>query len=280
MAASDERSGGRPGRAVTGPPRREMPVVILCGGQGTRLREETEHRPKPMVEVGVRPILWHIMKLYGAHGFERFVLCLGYKGWEIKQYFLRYKEMLGDFTVSMDGSHPPEFHNADGTERWRVTCAETGADTATGARLRLVRQYLDTPTFCLTYGDAVSDVDIGALIDFHHAQGRLATVTGVHPTSRYGELEVEGARVVEFAEKPVAHGLVSGGFFVFQREALAYLDDDPQLFLEQKPLRGLARDGQLSVYVHEGFWHPMDTYRDYLHLNALWKQERPPWKVW
>lgn len=263
--------------------RREIPVVILCGGQGTRLREETEHRPKPMVEVGPRPILWHIMKLYGAHGLDRFVLCLGYKGWEIKQYFLRYKEMLGDFTVAMDGSRAPEFHNEDGHESWRVTCAETGADTATGARLQLVRRYLaDSPTFCLTYGDAVSDVDIGALLDFHHAQGRLATVTGVHPTSRYGEIEVDGSgsRVVEFAEKPVAQGLVSGGFFVFQREALDYLDDDPQLFLEQKPLRGLARDGQLSVYVHEGFWHPMDTYRDYLHLNALWRQERPPWKVW
>jgi glucose-1-phosphate cytidylyltransferase len=265
--------------------RREIPVVILCGGQGTRLREETEHRPKPMVEVGPRPILWHIMKLYGHHGLDRFVLCLGYKGWEIKQYFLRYREMLGDFTLAMDGSRPPELHdgfqNENGHESWRVTCAETGADTATGARLHLVRRYLaEAPTFCLTYGDAVSDVDIGALLDFHHAQGRLATVTGVHPTSRYGEIEVEGSRVVEFAEKPVAQGLVSGGFFVFQRQALDYLDDDPQLFLEQKPLRGLARDGQLSVYGHEGFWHPMDTYRDYLHLNALWKQERPPWKVW
>ena len=260
--------------------RRDIPVVILCGGQGTRLREETEHRPKPMVEVGPRPILWHIMKHYGAHGFDRFVLCLGYKGWEIKQYFLRYKEMLSDFTVAMDGGKPVEYHNGEGSETWRVTCAETGADTATGARLKLVEKYLDAPTFCLTYGDAVSDVDIGALLAFHHAQGRLATVTGVHPTSRYGELEVDDDRVVEFAEKPVAQGLVSGGFFVFQREALAYLDDDPQLFLEQKPLRTLARLGQLSVYVHEGFWHPMDTYRDYLHLNALWKQEKPPWKVW
>ncbi len=262
-----------------------MKAVILAGGIGSRLSEETVSRPKPMVEIGGKPILWHIMKLYGAHGLDRFVLCLGYKGWEIKQYFLRYKEMLGDFTVAMDGSRPPEFHdgfqNENGHESWRVTCAETGADIATGARLQLVRRYLaDSPTFCLTYGDAVSDVDIGALLDFHRAQGRLATVTGVHPTSRYGEIEVDGSRVVEFAEKPVAQGLVSGGFFVFQREALDYLDDDPQLFLEQKPLRGLARDEQLAVYVHEGFWHSMDTYRDYLHLNALWKQERPPWKVW
>ena len=263
------------------PARRDIPVVILCGGQGTRLREETEYRPKPMVEVGNRPILWHIMKHYGAHGLDRFVLCLGYKGWEIKQYFLRYKEMLGDFTVAMDGSRPTEFHNADGHESWRVTCAETGPDTATGARLWRVRRYLEgAPTFCLTYGDAVSDVDIGALLDHHWSEGRLATVTGVHPTSRYGEMETAGGRVVEFAEKPVAQGVVSGGFFVFQREALAYFDEDPQLFLEHRPLRTLAAEGQLSVYLHEGFWHPMDTYRDYLHLNALWKQDPPPWKVW
>jgi glucose-1-phosphate cytidylyltransferase len=259
-----------------------MPVVILCGGQGTRLREETEYRPKPMVEIGPQPILWHIMKIYGVHGLDRFVLCLGYKGWEIKQYFLRYQEMHSDFTLAMDGSRPLEIHDGNGVEPWRVTCAETGADTATGARLWHVRRYLEgAPTFCLTYGDAVSDVDIGAVLAFHRAQGRLATVTGVHPTSRYGELAVDGTRVREFAEKPVAEGLVSGGFFVFQREALErYFDDDPQLFLEQRPLRGLASDGELSVYVHEGFWHPMDTYRDYLHLNALWRQEPPPWKVW
>jgi glucose-1-phosphate cytidylyltransferase len=262
------------------PEKHDMPVVILCGGQGTRLREETEYRPKPMVEIGPQPILWHIMKIYGAHGLDRFVLCLGYKGWEIKQYFLRYKEMHCDFTLAMDGSRGPEIHNDDGYESWRVTCAETGPDTATGARLWRVRRYVEAPTFCLTYGDAVSDVDIGALLAFHHAQGRLATVTGVHPTSRYGELEVDDDRVVEFAEKPVAQGLVSGGFFVFERGALDYLDDDPDLFLEQRPLRTLARDGQLSVYVHEGFWHSMDTYRDYLHLNTLWKQDNPPWKVW
>jgi len=263
------------------PAKRDVPVVILCGGQGTRLREETEYRPKPMVEIGPQPILWHIMKIYGAHGLDRFVLCLGYKGWEIKQYFLRYKEMHCDFTLSMDGSRPLEIHNLDGYESWRVTCAETGADTATGARLWRVRRYLqEAPTFCLTYGDGVADVDLGALLDFHWSQGRLATVTAVHPTSRFGEIEVDGTRALEFAEKPVAQGLVSGGFFVFQREALDYLDPDPQLFLEQKPLRALARDDQLSVYVHEGFWHSMDTYRDYLHLNALWKQERPPWKVW
>ena len=265
---------------MTRPDKRDMPVVILCGGQGTRLREETEYRPKPMVEIGTRPILWHIMKIYGHYDLDRFVLCLGYKGWEIKQYFLRYKEMLSDFTISMDGSRAVEFHNQDGYETWRVTCAETGPDTATGARLKMVQRYIDSPTFLFTYGDAVGDVDIDALLDFHWSQGRIATVTGVHPTSRYGEMRVRDGEVVEFNEKPTAEGVVSGGFFVFQREVFDYLDDDQQLFLEQQPLRNLARDGQLSVFLHEGFWHPMDTYRDYLHLNGLWKQDSPPWKIW
>ncbi|HYX24371.1 MAG TPA: sugar phosphate nucleotidyltransferase, partial [Thermoanaerobaculia bacterium] len=193
------------------PAKHDMPVVILCGGKGTRLREETEYRPKPMVEIGPQPILWHIMKSYGAHGLDRFILCLGYKGWEIKQYFLRYKEMHCDFTVAMDGSRPLEVHNQDGYESWRVTCAETGAETATGARLWKVRQYVDAETFCFTYGDAVSDVDVDALLEFHWAQGRIATVTGVRPTSRYGELRVDGAKALEFAEKPTAEGVVSGG---------------------------------------------------------------------
>jgi glucose-1-phosphate cytidylyltransferase len=262
-------------------PIEEMPVVILCGGQGTRLREETEYRPKPMVEIGDRPILWHIMKLYGAYGVRRFILCLGYKGWVIKQFFLRYHELERDFTVTMDGSRALEFHNDAGDEPWRVTCAETGDQTATGARLQRVRQYIDTPTFFFTYGDAVGDIDLPALLDFHHREGRAATVTGVHPTSRYGEMKTAGGRVVEFNEKPtVAEGSVSGGFFVFDRAVFDYLDDDPGLFLELEPLQRLARDGELSVHLHEGFWHPMDTYRDYLHLNEVWKQGGAPWKIW
>ncbi len=266
---------------MTSPSKRDMPVVILCGGQGTRLREETGYRPKPMVEIGTQPILWHIMKIYGRYALDRFVLCLGYKGWEIKQYFLRYKEMHGDFTISMDGGRPLQFHNTDGDESWRVTCAETGPDSGTGARLWRVKGYIDAPTFCFTYGDAVGSVDVDALLDFHWSQGRVATVTGVHPTSRYGEMVVRDGRAVEFNEKPtLAEGVVSGGFFVFQREVFDYLNDDPQLFLEQQPLQRIARDGQLSVYLHEGFWHPMDTYRDYLALNELWKQENPPWKIW
>ncbi len=267
--------------AASRTPREKMPVVILCGGQGTRLREETEYRPKPMVEIGGQPILWHIMKIYGHHGFRHFLLCLGYRGWMIKQYFLRHQEMMRDFTVTMDGSAPPVFHNRAGEEDWRVTCAETGELSGTGARLWRVRRYLEeAPTFCFTYGDAVGDVDIGRLIEFHHDQGRLATVTGVHPTSRYGEMRVEKGQALEFNEKPtVAEGVVSGGFFVFDRGVFDYLDDDPALLLEIEPLRRLARDGQLSVYLHEGHWDPMDTYRDYLHLNELWARGAP-WKVW
>jgi len=258
----------------------EMPVVILCGGQGTRLREETEYRPKPMVEIGGKPILWHIMKIYGHYGLERFVLCLGYKGWVIKQYLLRYHERMRDFTVCMD-SGDTEWHNREGAEAWRVTCAETGEETGTGGRLRLARSYLEADTFLFTYGDAVGNVDIDALLAFHREKGTIATVTGVHPTSRYGEMQVEDGVAVEFNEKPtVAEGIVSGGFFVFQREIFDYLNEDPALFLEFEPLQRLARDGQLSVFVHEGYWESMDTYRDYLHLNEVWRRGGAPWKIW
>jgi glucose-1-phosphate cytidylyltransferase len=258
----------------------DLPLVVLCGGQGTRLREETEYRPKPMVEIGGQPILWHILKLYRAHGVRQSILCLGYKGWVIKQWFLRYREMHADFTLPMDGG-APTFHNALGDLDWQVTLAETGEETGTGGRLALARRYVDTETFLFTYGDAVGDVDVTALLAFHRQEGRIATVTGVHPTSRYGEIRVDGGRALEFNEKPtVAEGVVSGGFFVFERRVFDYLGDDPRLFLELEPLQQLARDGQLSVYVHEGFWHPMDTYRDYLHLNEMWRRGDTPWKIW
>lgn len=265
----------------------DVPVVILCGGQGTRLREETEYRPKPMVEIGPYPILWHIMKIYRHHGLRKFVLCLGYRGWEIKQYFLRYNEMHRDFTVALDGSEPLALHESSvpeasvGQEDWLVTCAETGQTSGTGARLKRVQHYVESaPLICFTYGDAVGNVDIGKLLAFHVEQGRLATVTGVRPTSRYGEMSVSGHQVTEFNEKPVAEGVVSGGFFVFSQGVFDYLDDDPQLFFELEPMQKLARDGQLSVHLHEEMWHPMDTYRDYLHLNEVWKSGEAPWKVW
>ena len=188
-----------------------MPVVILCGGQGTPMREETEYRPKPMVEIGGHPILWHIMKIYGHVGLEHFVLCLGYKGWVIKQYFPRLHEMLRDFTVAMHGTDGLVFHNNVGEEKWRITCAETGPNTATGARLKLVQNFIDTDTFLFTYGDAVAAIDVDQLLEFHWEQGRIATVTGIHPTSRNGEMLVKNGRAIEFNEKPtVAEGVVSG----------------------------------------------------------------------
>ena len=259
----------------------EIPVVVLAGGLGTRLREETERVPKPLVQIGDQPILWHVMKTYGHYGHRRFILCLGYKSWLIKQYFRNYREQLSDFTIGLHGDHVPEFHNKLGDEDWQVTCAETGLMTATGARLWRVRDYIDADTFMFTYGDGIGRVDVRALLEFHRAQGRIGTVTGVHPTSRYGEMRTEASTVVEFNEKPTQpEGFVSGGFFVLQREIFEYLNDDPNLFFEREPLQRLARDGQLAVYAHEDFWLGMDTFRDFTLLNELWESGEAPWKVW
>jgi glucose-1-phosphate cytidylyltransferase len=261
-------------------PLERMPVVILAGGLGTRMREETERVPKPLVPIGERPILWHIMKLYAHHGAKRFVLCLGFKSWLIKEYFLRYREQIADLTVRLGDPAPPVVHG-NGEEDWEVTLAETGLHSGTGARLRRVRDYLDTDTFILTYGDGLGSVDIGALLAFHREHGRIGTVTGVHPTSRYGEIKTEDGVVTDFDEKPTtAEGFVSGGFFVFQREFLDYLDDDPRLMFERAPLRKLARDGELAVFPHTGFWMGMDTYREFSELNRRWDQGDAPWKVW
>ena len=261
-------------------PLERMPVVILAGGKGTRLREETERVPKPLVGIGERPILWHIMKLFGHHGANRFVLCLGFKSWLIKEYFLRYREQIADVTVRLGDPAPPVIHG-NGDEDWEVTLAETGLETGTGARLHRVREYVDTDTFILTYGDGLGSVDIGALVDFHRSHGRIGTVTGVHPTSRYGEMKVTDGVVTDFVEKPTtAEGFVSGGFFVFQREFLDYLDDDPELMFERAPLQRLARDGELAVFPHSGFWMGMDTFREFSELNRLWAQGDAPWKVW
>jgi glucose-1-phosphate cytidylyltransferase len=258
-----------------------MPVVILAGGMGTRLREVTESVPKPLVEIGEQPILWHIMKIFGHHGARQFVLCLGYKSWLIKEFFLRYREHVSNFSIELTDEHRPDFHDHNADEDWRVTLVETGLKTATGARLQRVKDYVDTDTFMFTYGDGIGAVDISALLDFHYEQGKIGTVTGVHPTSRYGEMRVEGTKVVEFNEKPtLPEGFVSGGFFVFQREFFEYLNDDPGLFFEHAPLQSLARDGELAVFPHDGFWMGMDTFRDYTELNERWASGEAPWKVW
>jgi glucose-1-phosphate cytidylyltransferase len=259
----------------------DIPVVILCGGMGTRIRDVSEAVPKPLIDVGGRPILWHVMKVYDHFGFRRFVLCLGYRGADIKQYFLRYRENVADFTVHLKGEHEVVFRNDQGNEDWEVTCVDTGLLTGTGGRIGRVRRFVDTPTFMLTYGDGLGSVDLRGLLAHHRAQGRIGTVTGVHPTSRYGEMLVDGDVVTEFNEKPtVAEGFVSGGFFAFESAFFDYVSPDEGLFLEAEPLRRLAQDRQLAVFPHEGFWVGMDTYREHALLNDLWNRGHAPWKLW
>jgi glucose-1-phosphate cytidylyltransferase len=257
-----------------------MKVVILCGGLGTRLREETEFRPKPMVEIGGRPILWHIMKIYAHSGFREFVLCLGYRGNMIKEYFLNYEAMNNDFTICL-GRESTVRHNGLHTEQgFEVTLADTGLNTMTGGRLQHVRKYLEGETFMLTYGDGVADIDIDRLLAFHKQHGKIATVTTVTPTSRFGIVEMSSSgQVQRFVEKPRTEAFASAGFFVFQSEIFRYLEGD-DCILEQEPLQRLAGEGQLMAYGHDGFFHAMDTYREYEHLNGLWARNQAPWKVW
>jgi glucose-1-phosphate cytidylyltransferase len=257
-----------------------MKVVILCGGMGTRLREETEFRPKPLVEIGGKPILWHIMKIYSHFGFKEFVLCLGYKGYMIKEYFLNYRLMGSDFTLRLDSPEHPQFHKDSGPLDWLITFAETGADALTGARVKRIEKYIQEDNFLLTYGDGVADIDIGKSVEFHRAHGKIATVTGVRTNSRYGDLVVLDGRVTRFSEKPqVEEEFISGGFFVFRRQVFDYLSDDDGCSLERGPLETLTQQGELMSYLHPGYWHAMDTYRDFIALNDLWRQGAP-WKVW
>jgi len=258
-----------------------MKVVILCGGRGTRLQEETEFRPKPMVPVGDRPILWHIMKSFSHAGLRDFVICLGYKGNMIKEYFLNYEAMNNDFTICLGKQHTIQFHGAHTEQDFRVCLADTGLETMTGGRLRRVVGHIDTDIFMLTYGDGLADIDIRALLDFHRAHGKIATVTTVRPISRFGvpELGAEG-RVVRFSEKPQAQGWVSAGFFVFHRRVFDYLEEGDDCVLERTPLERLAADSELMAYRHHGFFFAMDTYREYQYLNELWAKGAAPWKVW
>ena len=264
-----------------------MKVVILAGGLGTRLSEETGARPKPMVEIGERPILWHIMKTYSHYGFNDFVVCLGYKGYVIKEYFSNYFLHMSDVTFDMSDNSMSIHQNA--VEPWRVTLVDTGADTQTGGRVRRVADYISDDTFMLTYGDGVADVDIRQLVDFHKAHGKLATVTAVQPLGRFGSLEIEDDALVggvvapgvrAFQEKPVGDGAwVNGGFFVFEPAVLERIEGDATA-LESTPLEGLAADGQLAAFRHRGFWQPMDALRDLRVLQALWDSGEAPWAVW
>jgi glucose-1-phosphate cytidylyltransferase len=257
-----------------------MHIVILCGGQGTRLREETEFRPKPLVEVGQRPILWHIMKLYAHHGFSKFILCLGYRGRMIKEYFINYEVMNNDFTVRLGDFNRFTYHGVLEEQDYRVTLADTRLLTMTGGRVKRIERYISGDTFMVTYGDGLSDVNIGKLLAFHHEHGRIATVTGVRPTSRFGVLDIdERGRVRSFTEKPQLDGWASAGFFVFNRRIFDLLTGD-DCVLEREPLEQLARDGELMVYPHHGFFFAMDTYREFQALNEMWDRGETPWKVW
>lgn len=256
-----------------------MKAVILAGGLGTRIAEETAVRPKPMVEIGGRPILWHIMKLYSAHGIDDFVICLGYKGDYIKDYFIRYQLIMSDFAIDFRDSSRSIFQSR--AEQWRVTLIDTGQTTMVGGRIKRILPYVeDDDAFCLTYGDGVGDVDISAVVDLHRREGRLATVTATQPPGRFGALRIDGTRVVSFREKPDGDGSwINGGFFVLSPKVGSYIEGDHTVW-EREPLERLAADGQLSVYQHNGFWHPMDTLSDKKTLEDLWSSGKAPWRVW
>lgn len=254
-----------------------MKVVLLAGGFGTRILEESVIKPKPMIEIGGRPILWHIMKIFSAHGLNEFVICCGYKGYVIKEYFANYFLHMSDVTFDM-ANNDIEVHQKY-AEPWRVTLVDTGESTLTGGRLKRVAPYLDGD-FCLTYGDGLGSVDIRALIDFHYSHGKRATVTAVQPPGRFGSLDLEGTAIRSFQEKPVGDGgWINGGFFVLSRDVLELIEGDATVW-EGEPLEQLAKTDQLRGYLHKGFWHPMDTLRDKQHLETLWQSGQAPWKVW
>jgi glucose-1-phosphate cytidylyltransferase len=259
-----------------------MKVVILCGGKGTRLREETEYRPKPMVPIGNRPILWHIMRIYAAHGHTEFILCLGYKGEIIKDWFRNLHWMVSDVKLTIGDPAALTFYSDVAERGWTVTLADTGEDSMTGSRIKQIEKYLDADKeFLLTYGDGVGNVDITASIDYHRKQGRTLTLTGVRPPGRWGELQVSDGVVTTFFEKPqTSGGRINGGFFVANRKVFDYLNDDPGLSFEQGPLNELSRDRQLGCFEHDGFWQPMDTYQEFVLLNRMWDEGRAPWKIW
>jgi glucose-1-phosphate cytidylyltransferase len=258
-----------------------MQVVILCGGEGTRIRDVADDIPKPMIPVGGRPLLWHIMKGFAHQGFTDFVLCLGYKSWVIKRYFLDYHLHDADFSVDLGSPGAVRVQHGPAEDNWRVTLAETGLKSMTGCRVKRVEKYLTGDHFLLTYGDGVADVDLHALLAFHQRHGKLGTLTAVQQPGRFGEVELDGPRVVEFTEKPpVSRGRINGGFYVFRRRFLDRLPDDPNLVLEGGPLAELAQAGELMAYLHDGFWQCMDSSRDCKHLNDLWAQDKAAWKTW
>ena len=255
-----------------------MKAVILAGGLGTRISEESHLRPKPMIEIGGKPILWHIMKTYAHHGINEFVICLGYKGYVVKEYFANYFLHMSDVTFDMRENRMDVLQNS--AEPWRVTLVDTGEQTMTGGRLKRVRQYLGDEPFCFTYGDGVGDVNISELIAFHRREGRLATLTATQPPGRFGAINLKGHDILSFQEKPQGDGAwINGGFFVLSPKVVDYIDDDATVW-EREPMERLARESQMNAYFHSGFWQPMDTLRDKNQLEALWAGGDAPWKKW
>lgn len=255
-----------------------MKVVILAGGMGTRISEETSVRPKPMVEIGGKPILWHIMKIYSSFGLHDFIICLGYKGYVIKEYFANYFLHMSDVTIDMSENRMEVHQNS--AEPWRVTLLDTGESTMTGGRIKRVRSYLGEDDFCCTYGDGVGDVDIARLINFHKTNGTLATLTATKPPGRFGSINMSENKIINFQEKPEGDGAwINGGFFILSPKVLDYIEGDETIW-ERAPMERLAKEGQISAYLHEGFWQPMDTLRDKTHLEELWSSDKAPWKMW
>jgi glucose-1-phosphate cytidylyltransferase len=260
-----------------------MKVVILCGGKGTRLREETEYRPKPMVPIGRQPILWHIMKTYAHYGHKEFILCLGYKGDMIKEYFRNYLWNTCDTTLKLGRGAEMQFHNQHGEEDWTVTLADTGQDSMTAYRVKLIQHYIPPgEAFLLTYGDGLASIDINASIEAHRKNGKICTISAVHPAGRFGALRIEDDGTIHtFSEKPqFEDAYVNGGYMICDHRMFNYLSDDPGMMLERKPMDDLVRDGELHAFKHEGFWQPMDTYQESQYLNELWADGKAPWKVW
>ncbi|MEM7819480.1 MAG: glucose-1-phosphate cytidylyltransferase [Candidatus Aenigmatarchaeota archaeon] len=257
-----------------------MQVIILCGGFGERLREETEFRPKPMIEIGGKPILWHIMKIYSYWGFNDFVLALGYKGNVIREYFLNYEALNKDFTITIGNKKEIVFHNKIEEDDWKITLVDTGMAALKGARIKRVEKYIIGENFMLTYGDGVARINLKELLKFHLEHGKVGTVTSVKPPSRFGELKIKKNMVISFSEKPLmSKGFINGGFFVFRRSFFDYLQDSDDCDFEKGPLEKLAQEGELMAYIHNGFWQCMDTYRDLQLLNKLWATSAP-WKLW
>lgn len=256
-----------------------MKAVILCGGKGTRMREETEYRPKPLVPIGGKPILWHIMKIYSQYGINDFILCTGYKSDMIKQYFMEMYWRNNDFTMHINGDKKIDFHTNE-KEDWNITIVDTGLETLTGGRLKRIKDYLnDDDNFMMTYGDGVSDVNISELIKYHKEKNRIATITGVHPMSPFGLIEVEDGIVKAFKEKPRLKDVINGGYMVLSKKVFDYIPDEDCMF-EEQPLRKLALDSQLAVYEHNGFWTAIDTFKDIEKVNKMWDKGDRPWKIW